>query len=208
MKVKVCGITNLEDALLCEQCGADALGFIFYKKSKRYIIPSEAANIVKRLSPFTLKVGVFVDEPKDDINKILELVKLNAVQLHTTYTVLPIEALNIPIIRAFRIKDDFDFNILNNFNESYFLLDSFSQNEFGGTGTSFNWGIIPENLRHRIILAGGISSLNIDYVYKNIKPAAVDLSSSLEKSPGKKDEKKIKDFFNQFNKYRSNKWSS
>ncbi len=208
MKIKVCGITNLEDALLCEQCGADALGFIFYKKSKRYIIPSDAANIISRLSPFTLKVGVFVDESKDDINKILELVRLNAVQLHNTETVRPTDELNIPIIRAFRIKDDFDFNILNNFNENYFLLDSFSQNEFGGTGTSFNWGIIPDNLRHKVILAGGISSFNIDYVYQNIKPAAVDLSSSLEKSPGKKDEKKIKDFFNQFNKYRSNKWSS
>ncbi|MHB8580597.1 MAG: phosphoribosylanthranilate isomerase [Ignavibacteriaceae bacterium] len=208
MKVKVCGITNLEDALLCERYGADAVGFIFYKNSKRYTLPADAANIVKRLSPFTMKVGVFVDVSKDEIDKTLELVRLNAVQLHHTDAGLPIDQLNIPIIRAFRIKDDFDFNILDNFSESYFLLDSYTQNEFGGAGISFNWGIIPENMRHRIILAGGISSLNIDYVYKKIKPAAVDLSSSLEKSPGKKDEKRIKEFFNQINKYRSNEWSS
>ena len=208
MKIKVCGITNLDDALLCERYGADAVGFIFYRNSKRYILPSEAARIAKQLSPFTMKVGVFVDEKEDYITKTFELVKLNAVQLHNNDAVIAENEFSYPVIRAFRIKDEFDFNILNNFNDNYFLLDSYSQNELGGTGKSFNWSVIPEKLKHKIILAGGVSSTNIDYIYQSIKPAAVDLSSSLEISPGKKDVEKVKDFFNKFNKYRSNEWSS
>ena len=208
MKVKICGITNLDDALMCERYGADAVGFIFYRKSKRYILPSEAARIAKQLSPFTMKVGVFVDEKKDYITKTFELVKLNTVQLHNNDTDFVENEFNYPVIRAFRIKDNFDFNSLNRFNDNYFLLDSYSQNEFGGTGKSFDWSIIPETLKHKIILAGGVSSSNIDYIYQNIKPAAVDLSSSLEISPGKKDLEKVKIFFNKFNKYRSNEWSS
>ena len=208
MKIKVCGITNLDDALLCERYGADAVGFIFYRNSKRYILPSEAARIAKQLSPFTMKVGVFVDEKEDYITKTFELVKLNAVQLHNNDAVIAENEFSYPVIRAFRIKDEFDFNILNNFNDNYFLLDSYSQNELGGTGKSFNWSVIPEKLKHKIILAGGVSSTNIDYIYQSIKPAAVDLSSSLEISPGKKDIEKVKDFFNKFNKYRSNEWSS
>lgn len=208
MKIKVCGITNLDDALLCERYGADAVGFIFYRNSKRYILPSEAARIAKQLSPFTMKMGVFVDEKEDYITKTFELVKLNAVQLHNNDAVIAENEFSYPVIRAFRIKDEFDFNILNNFNDNYFLLDSYSQNELGGTGKSFNWSIIPEKLKHKIILAGGVSSSNIDYIYQSIKPAAVDLSSSLEISPGKKDVEKVKDFFNKFNKYRSNEWSS
>ena len=208
MKIKVCGITNLDDALLCERYGADAVGFIFYRNSKRYILPSEAARIAKQLSPFTMKVGVFVDEKEDYITKTFELVKLNAVQLHNNDAVIAENEFSYPVIRAFRIKDEFDFNILNNFNDNYFLLDSYSQNELGGTGKSFNWSVIPEKLKHKIILAGGVSSTNIDYIYQSIKPAAVDLSSSLEISPGKKDAEKVKDFFNKFNKYRSNEWSS
>ena len=208
MKIKVCGITNLDDALLCERYGADAVGFIFYRNSKRYILPSEAARIAKQLSPFTMKVGVFVDEKEDYITKTFELVKLNAVQLHNNDAVIAENEFSYPVIRAFRIKDEFDFNILNIFNDNYFLLDSYSQNELGGTGKSFNWSVIPEKLKHKIILAGGVSSTNIDYIYQSIKPAAVDLSSSLEISPGKKDVEKVKDFFNKFNKYRSNEWSS
>ena len=208
MKVKVCGITNLDDALMCERYGADAVGFIFYRKSKRYILPSEAARIAKQLSPFTMKVGVFVDEEKGYITKTFELVKLNTIQLHNNDKGFAENEFNYPIIRAFRIKDNFDFNALNRFNDNYFLLDSYSQNELGGTGKSFDWSIIPEALKHKIILAGGVSSSNIDYIYENIMPAAVDLSSSLEISPGKKDLEKVKIFFNKFNKYRSNEWSS
>ncbi|MHB1687590.1 MAG: phosphoribosylanthranilate isomerase [Ignavibacteriaceae bacterium] len=208
MKVKVCGITNLEDALLCESLGADALGFVFYKKSKRYISPVDAAKIANTLSPLTMKVGVFVDESTEAINKISSVVKLNAVQLHNDNGGSSIKEISSPVIRAFRIKDDFDFNILEKLDENYFLLDTFSQNEMGGTGKSFDWKLIPKQMKHKIILAGGISSSNIDFICQNVKPAAVDLSSSLEMEPGKKDMKKVKEFFNKFNKYRSNKWSS
>jgi len=204
MKVKICGITNLEDAILCESQGADALGFIFYSKSKRYISPDEAAKIISRLSPFTAKVGVFVNETYESINNISTLLHLNAAQIHDEEYVPERKFINIPVIRAFRIKENFDFSVLNNSNNNYFLLDSYSQNEFGGTGKSFEWKLIPEQIKNKTILAGGISSSNIDYICNKIKPAAVDLSSSLEIQPGKKDKEKVKQFFNKFNKYRSN----
>lgn len=203
MKVKVCGITNFNDAFLCESSGADALGFIFYKPSRRFIIPQESEKIIRRLSPFTFKVGVFVNEPADYVNKIASELQLNAVQLHGDEKPEIIPYINFPVIKAFRINGDFNFNKLNEFNSSSLLLDSYSPDAYGGTGKSFDWEKIPITLREKIILSGGVSSENIEYIFTSIKPAAVDLSSSLEKEPGKKDEKKIKEFFKKLNYLRS-----
>ncbi len=204
MKVKICGITNSEDAAYCESLGADALGFIFYNRSKRYVQPEVAAEIIKHLSPFTIKVGVFVNETSDSINNISTLLHLNAAQIHDEENVIDRKSIIVPVIRSFRVKDNFDFSILNNLDNNYFILDSYSQNEFGGTGKSFNWELIPESIKKKTILAGGISSTNIDYICRKIRPAAVDLSSSLEAQPGTKDKEKVKEFFYKFNKYRSN----
>ncbi len=204
MKVKICGITNVEDAILCESLGADALGFIFYKNSKRYVGPNQAADIISQLSPFTMKVGVFVDENVDMINRITSETKINIVQIHNDSKIINEKHISVPIIKAFRVNEEFDFKILGNFINNYILLDSYSQNEFGGTGNIFDWNKIPKNISHKIILAGGISSANIEYICREIKPAAVDLSSSLEKCPGKKDPEKVREFFKIFNQYRSN----
>jgi phosphoribosylanthranilate isomerase len=203
MRVKVCGITNIDDALLCESLGADALGFIFYPKSKRYIQPEKAKSIIENLSPFILKVGVFVDEDPDEINKIASEINLSAVQLSGDEDFTIINKLKRPVIKTFRIKNNFDFSQLEKFNGSSFLLDSHSKEEFGGTGQKFDWELIPNTLKNKIILAGGVSTENIEFIYKNIKPAAVDLSSSLEKEPGKKDEKKVREFFRKFNSLRN-----
>lgn len=196
MKVKICGITNLEDALLCEKLGADALGFILYDKSKRYIQPNSARDIIKMLSPFILKVGVFVNETPENINSISKLAGLNIVQLHGNETPKQIAEINIPTIKAFRVSDDFNFDILNDYKNCYFLLDSYSLSEYGGTGNTFNWDLIPKDLKDKIILSGGISSSNIQRIIKVVNPYAIDVSSSLEEFYGKKSHEKLREFFN------------
>jgi phosphoribosylanthranilate isomerase len=202
MMVKICGITNFEDAIVCANCGANAIGFIFYRNSKRYIKPETAGEIISKLPLFLMKVGVFVNEDENYINKAALKIGLNVVQLHGNETPAFIEKINLPVIKSFRIDDDFDFSILNEYKECSFLFDSYNPDEFGGTGKQFNWDKIPKELKHKIILAGGISIENIEDVYRTVNPAAVDLSSSLEKIPGKKDHRKIKLFFNKINKLR------
>jgi phosphoribosylanthranilate isomerase len=196
MKVKVCGITNLEDAVYADKCGADALGFIFYKKSKRYISPESAKKIIDQLPLFLIKVGVFVNEEPEIINKISSNISLNAAQLHGDENPSIVDKISIPVIKSFRVSEHFDFSVLSNFRKCSILLDAYSDGELGGTGKQFNWKFIPNEIKPKIILAGGISHENIENVVNDINPAAVDLSSSLEKSPGIKDHEKIKLFFN------------
>ncbi len=202
MRVKICGITNLEDALCCISNGADALGFIFYNESKRYIRPEEAKEIISLLPPFVVKVGVFVNQEALLINDIAKTAGLDAVQLHGDEGNDICSNLNLPVIKSFRVDISFDYSILKQFLTSYHLLDAYSSKEFGGTGQLFDWTKIPHGIRNKIILAGGISSDNIEFVFKSINPAAVDLSSSLEEYPGKKDNKKVMEFFNKINKMR------
>ena len=206
MKVKICGITNVEDALLCESLGADALGFIFYKGSKRFVEPEEAGKIIAELSPFTVKAGVFVNSSPEEINKTVMEIKLNVVQLHGDENPEVISKINFPVIKSFRIKNGFDFSVLTKYERVSYLFDTYlpageagSEKEYGGTGKIFNWKLIPDELRDKIILSGGISINNIEEIYKNIKPAAVDLSSSLEIKPEKKDREKVKEFFKTIN---------
>lgn len=196
MRIKICGITRLEDALVCEKCGVDAIGFIFYKKSKRYIEPEEAGKISRQLSPFLSKVGIFVNESLENINRICRIAGLNAAQLQGDETVDFLKKINVPVIKGFRVNDDFNFDVLNSFGDYGILLDSFSSEDYGGTGKSFDWEKIPKKLRNKIILAGGISLENIEFIMKEINPAAVDVSSSLETSPGVKDHNKIFKFIN------------
>ncbi|MCX6149453.1 MAG: phosphoribosylanthranilate isomerase [Ignavibacteriales bacterium] len=206
MKVKICGITNLNDALLCEASGADLLGFIFFNKSKRFINFAEAIQIIKKLSLFTIKVGVFVNESPELINSIVSQLKLNAVQLHGNETPELAAKIEAPVIKSFSVKDNFNFDAINEFKNITPLLDTFSNIQYGGTGKSFNWKIIPKNIRTNIILSGGISYRNIEDVIKEVNPIAVDLSSSLESEPGKKDEIKVKEFFNKINQIRRALW--
>jgi len=195
MRVKICGITNVEDAHLCQSCGADALGFIFHRKSPRYITISRAAEICAQLSVFICKVGVFVNESPDFINEAARNAGLTAVQLHGEEPPEIAGQIDRPVIKAFRINSAFDFSRLQLFEKTSILLDSYSDQVYGGSGSVFNWDLIPARLRSRVILAGGISSENIERIFKEINPAGVDLSSSLEISPGRKDPQKVKDFF-------------
>lgn len=202
MKVKICGITNTEDALLCENEGADALGFIFYKQSKRYISPGDASEIVKRLSPFTAKVGVFVNEEAEIINEIINKTGLSVVQLHGDQGMDLISKIDCPVIKVFNVSDDFDFDRLKLFTGLPILLDTFSKDAYGGTGIQFNHSLIPESIRNKIILAGGISEDNLEDILSKFIPAAIDVSSSLDISPGKKSSAKVKSFFKKLNQLR------
>jgi len=203
LKVKICGITNIEDAIFCERMGADALGFIFYKKSKRFIEPGDAKKIISRLSAFTVKVGVFVNIFPEEINKTATKLKLNVVQLHGDETHDVIEEIDFPVIKSFRINGEFDFEILKEYKNVSFLFDSYSNDEYGGTGKNFNWNLIPKELDGNFILAGGISNENIEEIFNKVKPKAIDVSSSLEKSPGRKDHKKLEEFFLKIKSLRS-----
>lgn len=203
MKVKICGITNPEDALFCEKCGADMLGFIFYEKSKRFVDRGIAKEIISRLSPETEKIGVFVNESAQTINNMAEELNLTAVQLHGDETPETAAEIHHPVIKCFRIKENFDFSILNSFSNAQPLLDTFNVDFYGGSGMTFNWEIIPSELRNKIILAGGISALNIQQILTCIRPYAVDLSSSLESEPGRKDKSKVLDFFNLIKTFQS-----
>lgn len=188
---------------MCEAYGANALGFIFYKKSKRYIEPNKAIKIIRELSPFTLKVGVFVNEAPELINKVATDIQLNTVQLHGEESPETVNKILFPVIKSFRITENFNFSVLNEYNNCGFLFDSFSANNYGGTGKSFDWMKIPGNIKNDIILSGGISTNNLKYIINNIKPKAIDVSSSLEKYPGKKDKTKVKDFFSLLDSIRS-----
>lgn len=204
MKVKICGITNIEDALPCCEYGADAIGFVFYGKSKRYVSFDQAKLISKQLSPFIFKVGVFVNEEPEKVNQAAKHIRLNAVQLHGDETPGYVDRINVPVIKSFRIDDTFNWKTIDTFENCGILLDSFSSNQTGGTGKSFDWKSIPEKLRDRIILSGGITIDKLDFIFSEIKPAAIDLSSSLESSPGKKDKQKVIEFLKRFNELRSN----
>ena len=203
MKIKICGITNYEDALLAEKLGADALGFIFYKKSKRYVSPAQVKIITNELSPFTTKVGVFVNESSEVINKVSKETGINIIQLHGNEQSEIASKLLLPAIKAFRIDKDFDFKQLENYNDYPILLDTHSNSEYGGTGQKFNWELIPNNIKGKIILAGGVSVEKVENIFNNIKPAGIDVSSSLESEPGKKDKEKMEEFFNKVNQLRS-----
>lgn len=199
MKVKICGITNIDDALICQNLGADALGFIFYKRSKRFISPDKAAKIIEELSPFVLKVGVFVEESEEKINEISKYAGLNAVQIYSQIDNLDEEIIQLPVIKAYRISENFNFNLIQKQGKVYFLLDSFSKDLYGGSGKQFDWTSIPEKIKDKVILAGGVSVDNLDEIFCKVKPAAIDLSSSLESEPGKKDHSKVNMFFKKLN---------
>ena len=197
VKVKICGITNLNDALDAASVGADALGFVFYKKSPRYISPEKAAEIIKELPVSIKKVGVFVNSDEKTVRNIKKLCKLDILQFHGDETPSFCRKFKgSKVIKAFRIKDKSNLNRLAGYKVWGFLFDSFDKNSYGGTGKTFDWKILKDHKlkTQKIFLSGGLNSKNVTMAIKSLKPDWVDASSSLEVRSGKKDKSKVKEF--------------
>jgi len=194
IKVKICGITNIQDALAAVDYGADALGFVFYHKSPRYVMPEKAREIIAQLPPFISTVGVFANKTPEKMREILEFSGINILQLHGDE---PPDTCYIwhRVIRALRVRDFADLKPLEICRASAFLLDTYSADSYGGTGQVFNWDIAVEAKKFsRIILSGGLNPDNIEKAVRYVIPYAVDVSSGIEEEKGKKDLKKMKVF--------------
>ncbi len=198
-KVKICGITNLEDALLSAKLGADMLGFNFYSKSPRYIESDKAGEIVNHLSEDILKVGVFVNDSIETLIEISDDVGLDVIQLHGDETpefVIELKAkTGLEIIKAFRASPEFKPDSVFAYQADAILLDAYSPNEHGGTGETFNWEI-ARNLQSKLpmFLAGGLTPENVKKAINTVRPYAVDVASSVESGKRKKDRGKLEAF--------------
>jgi len=201
VRVKICGITNIEDALAANEAGADALGFIFHRASPRFIEPDAARSIIAQLPPFVSRVGVFVDETVENVSAISRLAGLSAVQLHGTESPDMCRALPSPVIKAFRVQDQNSLSGFEKYHVSAFLLDSYVPDQPGGTGSKFNWDLAvkAKSFGRPIILAGGLTPENITDAITKTTPYAVDVSSGVESSPGRKDHKKLREFISRAN---------
>ena len=195
VKVKVCGMTNLKDALVAVEEGADAVGFIFYKKSPRSVTMKLVREIVLELPPFVDTVGVFVDETADQINKIADYCNLDMVQLHGDESPTFCKRIRRRVIKAFRVKDMQSVKNISNFQVSGFILDTFSESLHGGTGKVFDWNLaLPAKKFGPVIMAGGLTPNNVRQVIQRVRPYGVDVCSGVESEPGIKDHKKIRVF--------------
>ena len=199
-KIKICGLTNLEDALKAEELGADFLGFIFFKESPRCIKPDKAKEIVAGLRGNSEKVGLFLDQDIQEVKDIARLSRLDILQLHGNEEPAYVAELKkeFKVIKTFRLKKGFDFNDLGMYNVTdFYLFDTFKKGMFGGTGVVFDWGFLEgKSFNKPIFLAGGLKPSNVKKAIERVKPYAVDVASGVESSPGKKNHKLLEEFIN------------
>ena len=197
-KIKICGITNLEDAKNAIGLGADFLGFNFYPKSPRYVDYKKVKDIINELNGKVSIVGVFVNESTDNVKKIADYCSLDLIQLSGDETNNDITQLrkitNTKIIQTFRIKNKINTDLINSFNSDYIMLDSFKGGFYGGTGESFDFGSVNGIDNKKLFLAGGLNHKTVKLAVKKLNPYAVDVCSSIESEPGKKDIIKMKQF--------------
>ena len=195
-KIKICGITQPDDAQLATEYGARMIGMIFYDKSPRFISDSAAEKIVQILPEEVLPVGVFVNPEVEEISSIIDNTGIKALQIHGKFNSDEVNSLNLPLIQAYSISDKNDFDSIRQNGSDYFLLDNKELNSYGGTGKTFDWELIPTDLRKdRMILAGGITAENAAEAVSKINPAFLDVSSGVESSPGIKDKMKLEQLF-------------
>jgi len=197
VKVKICGITNLEDALASLFSGADAIGFVFYKKSPRYISPLKASNISHILPKKIARVGVFVDEDIRTVKKVAKLCDLDMLQFHGQEPVVYCRKFKgYKIIKSFPVKGKLNLAKILEYKGCACLFDTFSKRQPGGSGRKFNWNLLRnlDKIKNPVFISGGLTSGNVRKAVKLLKPDWVDVSSALESRPGKKDHRKIKKF--------------
>ena len=195
-KVKICGITNLADAQVAAEAGADAIGFIFHEKSPRLVSLETAAEISRQLPPFVLRVGVFVNAPEEFVLRAISEVGLTMLQFHGDETPDFCAQFGLMSMKAFRIRDEKSLEELPKYQTDAYLLDAFSATTLGGTGEKFNWDLAVEAQKFGkpIFLAGGLTPENVADAIRKVRPFAVDVSSGVEISAGKKDRAKVKAF--------------
>ena len=195
-RIKICGITNLADAQAAVEAGADALGFIFYEKSPRFVPLKTAAEISKQLPPFVMRVGVFVNAPEDFVLRAIAECNLTMLQFHGDEPPEFCTQFGLMSMKAFRIRDAETLKLIPNYQTDAYLLDAFSSTTLGGTGEKFNWdlAVAAQKFGKPIFLAGGLTPENVAEAVKKVQPFGVDVSSGVESAPGKKDHAKVKAF--------------
>lgn len=194
VRVKICGITNSEDALTAAELGADALGFVFAPSSRQVTI-EQASLIIAQLPPFLCKVGVFVDSDLETVQKTISICGLDLAQLHGSESPDCCKALFPKAVKAFQVKDESVLALLPRYEVSAYLLDSYNAYCKGGTGQSFNWEIARRAIQYGpVILSGGLTPENVQQAISVAQPYAVDVSSGVESSPGRKDRNKLRLF--------------
>ncbi len=195
IKIKICGITNLDDALAASDAGADALGFNFYKKSPRFIAPEKAAEIIERLPPFIAPVGIFVNEREEKIRDIMFTTGIKVLQFHGDERPEFCERFASRVIKAFQVKDKESLKLMAQYHVSALLLDSYRKGVRGGTGVVFDWHLaVVAKTFGRVILAGGLTPDNVAEAVKLVQPYGIDVAGGVEREKGIKDYVKMKKF--------------
>lgn len=196
-RVKICGITRIEDAIAAVDAGADALGFVFYAKSPRAVSIADAADIIDRLPAFVTSVALFVDAEPDYVKQVIAQTRVDLLQFHGNETPQMCAQFERPFIKALRMRPGVDLNqqILAYANAKGVLLDAYTPGIPGGTGEQFDWSRIPAEIASQITLAGGLDSSNVAAAIEQVGPYAVDVSGGVELSKGIKDARKLKQFF-------------
>ena len=195
-RVKICGITRPEDARAAALAGADAIGLVFHDASPRALDAGRAAEIVAALPPFVSVVGLFVDAPAARIESVLSQVRLDCLQFHGNESPADCERFPLPYIKVARVRPGFD---LIQYAVGYrharaMLVDAYVPGQPGGTGRTFDWGLLPESLPLPLILSGGLVPANVASAIRAVHPWAVDVSSGVESAPGLKDAEKVRQF--------------
>lgn len=194
-QIKICGITNREDAAFVAQCGADAIGFIFHPQSPRYMTPETVKQIIRKLPDDITTVGVFVDLNPLQVKDIVAFCRLDMVQLHGDESPAYCEGFpKSQVIKACALKEEADVEQLGAYPVRAILVDAYDPVRHGGTGERADWTLaVKVKETHPLILAGGLSLANIEEAIKHCSPHAVDINSGVESSPGHKDHKKVKE---------------
>jgi phosphoribosylanthranilate isomerase len=196
VKVKICGITNVADGLAAAEAGADMIGLMFYDRSPRHVSFEQAAEISHALSPFIVKVGVFVNPDEDTVMRAIGDCGVTLLQFHGEETPEFCTQFGVMSMKAFRIRDADSLLALPNYATDAFLLDAYSPDAHGGTGAKFNWdlAITAKQQGRPIFLAGGLTPENVGAAVQQVQPFGVDVSSGVETAPGKKDAAKVRAF--------------
>ena len=194
-RIKICGIKHLDDALKAIEFGADAIGLIFVEKSPRYVSLTDARVIAESLPPFVTSVGLFMNASEETVREALKVVPLNLLQFHGEESPAFCDQFGVPYVKVLKMREN--VNVIA-FTQEYpnaagILLDTYHE-KGGGTGESFDWSLIPEDVSVPLILAGGLTPENVASAVETVKPYAVDVSSGVESEPAVKDHKKIEQF--------------